>query len=265
METPAIQFETSGGAGKPLVLIHGLGGSARSWDRIIGHLQDHRELVVLDLPGHGRSPASQQDTTFSGLVHSVEAFLHTQDLHDDADIVRSSLGGRIVLELSRCGAVASAIALDPAGFWRGWERHYVFASLMGMIKLIRGLGSLIHSLAKPSIRPISFHQLSYNPSHLPEDFVSGEVKSCHEAPNFEAIIKDLTSIAPQQGPAAKNVRSVAIGWGRQDRLSFPRQRRRAQAALPGASLHWFDRCGHFPMWDQPLDTARFIRRTLDIE
>jgi pimeloyl-ACP methyl ester carboxylesterase len=263
METPAIQFETSG-AGKPLVLIHGLGGSARSWDRIIGHLQDHRELVVLDLPGHGRSPASQQDTTFSGLVHSVEAFLRTQDLND-ADIVGSSLGGRIVLELARRGAVASAIALDPGGFWRGWERHYVFASLMGTIKLIRGLGSLRHSLAKPSIRPISFRQLSYNPSHLPEDFVAGEIQSCHEAPNFEAIVRDLTSIAPQQGPAAGYVRSMAIGWGRQDRLCFPRQARRAQAAFPGASLHWFDRCGHFPMWDQPLETADFILRTLHDE
>jgi len=263
METSTIEFETRG-AGRPLVLIHGLGGSARSWDRIIGHLQNHRELVVLDLPGHGRSSASQQDTTFAGIVHSVEAFLRAHDLND-TDLVGSSLGGRIVLELARRDAIGSAIALDPGGFWQGWERHYVFASLMGTIKLIRGLGSLRHSLARPWIRPVAFRQLSYNPTQLSEDFVSGEIESCYRASNFEAIVKDLTSIAPQQGPAAKIVRSVAIGWGRQDRLCFARQARRAQAAFPGASLHWFDRCGHFPMWDQPLDTARFILRTLDNE
>jgi pimeloyl-ACP methyl ester carboxylesterase len=26
----------------------------------------------------------------------------------------------------------------------------------------------------------------------------------------------------------------------------------------GAGLHWFDRCGHFPHWDKPAETAELI-------
>ena len=33
---------------------------------------------------------------------------------------------------------------------------------------------------------------------------------------------------------------------------------RAQAAFPHATLHWFDRCGHFPHWDQPRETVRLV-------
>jgi hypothetical protein len=44
----------------------------------------------------------------------------------------------------------------------------------------------------------------------------------------------------------------------QDRLCLPRQAARAQEAFPTAKLHWFDKCGHFPMWDQPEETIRLI-------
>ena len=31
----------------------------------------------------------------------------------------------------------------------------------------------------------------------------------------------------------------------------PRDDGRAQDAFTSARLHWFEKCGHFPMWDQP--------------
>lgn len=188
-------------------------------------------------------------------------FLHVEGL-DECDVVGSSLGGRIMLELARRGRVRSAIALDPGGFWHGWERHYVHASLLGTIKLIRGVGTKRRVLAKRAIRPLSLRQLCYDPLKLPGPFVACEIDRCARAGNFEAIIRDLTSIAFQIGPAASSVGSVAIGWGRQDRLCFPRHALRAQAAFPGSTLYWFDRCGHFPMWDQPDATAAFILKSL---
>ena len=38
------------GAGKPLLLIHGLGGHWRSWAPILEPLAASRELVLFDLP-----------------------------------------------------------------------------------------------------------------------------------------------------------------------------------------------------------------------
>ena len=49
-----IQFERRG-TGKPLLIIHGLGGNRCSFDRIANALAWQRELVLIDLPGHGES------------------------------------------------------------------------------------------------------------------------------------------------------------------------------------------------------------------
>ena len=54
------------------------------------------------------------------------------------------------------------------------------------------------------------------------------------------------------------LRPITIGWGRQDRVCFPHQHELALARFPHARLHWFDRCGHFPHWDQPERTVRLI-------
>jgi pimeloyl-ACP methyl ester carboxylesterase len=41
-------------------------------------------------------------------------------------------------------------------------------------------------------------------------------------------------------------------------VTLARQAARAQAAFPQAQLHWFERCGHFPVWDRPAETAEVV-------
>ncbi|MGH3916490.1 MAG: alpha/beta fold hydrolase [Pseudonocardiaceae bacterium] len=53
---------------------------------------------------------------------------------------------------------------------------------------------------------------------------------------------------------------IVLGWGRQDRVTLPRQAARALRAFPDAQLHWFSHCGHFPQWDAPEDAVRLIMR-----
>lgn len=257
-----LKFEAIG-KGEPLVLVHGLGGTAHSWDMVVNSLAKHRRLLLLNLPGHGGSPATAATSTFDGMVQSVEEFLDARDL-GLPDIVGSSLGGRIVLELARRGRVHSAVALDPGGFWRGWEANYVFASLMGTIKIVRGFGRYRSLLVGRPGRLLALRQMSYKPSALQRQFLEREIENCARTANFDVIAKDLTTIAPQVGPAAASVSSVSIGWGRQDRLCLPRQAAVAQAMFPGATLHWFEECGHFPMWDQPSETSAFILEQLNI-
>ena len=41
------------GAGEPLVLLHGLGLSWRSWKPVIPALAERHDVLALDLPGFG--------------------------------------------------------------------------------------------------------------------------------------------------------------------------------------------------------------------
>ena len=246
------------GAGPPLLLVHGLGGSWRSWTTILPALSEAREVVALDLPGHGETPAVAGSDTFAGLADSVESFVIGQGFRG-IDIVGSSLGARLVLEMARRGKVGATIALDPGGFWQGWERRYFRSTLLASIRLVRGLRPALPTLSRSAAtRSMLLAQLSARPWKLDGGVVATELESFAATKTFDALVRDLATAPEQKGPAAAASRPVVIGWGRQDRLCLPRQAARATDAFPSARLHWFGSCGHFPMWDQPTETVRLI-------
>lgn len=77
----------------------------------------------MDLPGHGQTPTEADSGTFGGLARSLDDWLRAENLIE-VDMVGSSLGARLVLEMARRGRAGAVVALDPGGFWQGWERTY---------------------------------------------------------------------------------------------------------------------------------------------
>lgn len=246
------------GAGQKLLLIHGLGGSWQSWNTILSPLSAQRTVIAIDLPGHGASPAESESGTFNALVASVERFISERGLVG-IDVVGSSMGARIVLELARRGKVGNVVALDPGGFWRGWERTF-FKVTIGMSgRLLRALRPALPMLSRnTALRTALLAQLSVRPWALDPLTVTTELIGLSNTATFDALVNDLATGPEQVGPAANSTGRIVIGWGRQDRLCLPRQAARAKAAFPSADLHWFSSSGHFPAWDMPLETVNVI-------
>ncbi len=246
------------GAGPKLLLVHGLGGSWQSWSTILDALSVHRTVLAIDLPGHGATPAEADSGTFVGLVGSVERYIADNGL-TGVDIVGSSMGARIVLELARRGGVGNVVALDPGGFWRGWERTF-FKTTIGLSgRLLRTIRPLLPTLSRNAAsRTALLAQLSVRPWTLDPQVVATELTGLSVTPTFDALVRDLASGPEQTGPAAASTGRVVIGWGRQDRLCLPAQAARAKVAFPSADLHWFESSGHFPAWDMPEETVSVI-------
>lgn len=246
------------GTGTKLLLIHGLGGSWQSWSTILDLLSVHRTVIAVDLPGHGSSPAEGDRGTFLGLVGSVERYIAANGL-TGIDVVGSSMGARIVLELARRGSVGNVVALDPGGFWRGWERTFFKVTIGLSGRLLRAIRPLLPMLSRYMVsRTVLLAQLSVRPWALDPQVVATELTGLSNTPTFDALVDDLAKGPEQTGPAAQSSGGVVIGWGRQDRLCLPRQAIRAKAAFPSAHLHWFESSGHFPAWDMPEDTVAAI-------
>ena len=246
------------GAGRKLLLVHGLGGSWQSWNTILNSLSAHRTVIALDLPGHGATPAEADSGTFEGLVGSVERYIADNGLAG-IDIVGSSMGARIVLELARRGGVGNVVALDPGGFWRGWERTF-FKVTIGMSgRLLRAIRPSLPMLSgNAASRTALLAQLSVRPWALDPQIVATELTGLSNTPTFDALVDDLASGPEQTGPAASSTGRIVIGWGKSDRLCLPRQAVRAKEAFPSADLHWFEASGHFPAWDMPDETVGVI-------
>lgn len=249
------------GSGKPLLLIHGLGSSWRAWQPILNDLAAERSIIAIDLPGHGSTPARPDSGTFEGLVASVERFLVETD-RVGVDAVGSSMGARIVLELARRGKVGNVVALDPGGFWRGWERSFFRISIGLSARLLRTLRSHLPAISQSAAaRTILLAQLSAKPTTLSPELVCTELTSITDTPTFDALVEDLARGPEQRGPAADPKHRILIGWGKHDRLCLPIQAERARAAFPSATLHWFKHSGHFPMWDMPYEATAAILET----
>lgn len=89
-------FFSAKGIGNPLVLLHGFLESSKIWDPFVEELSQKRQVITIDLPGHGLSGNLDN-------VHSMElmadAVRHTL-LHlniDKASFVGHSMGGYVCL------------------------------------------------------------------------------------------------------------------------------------------------------------------------
>jgi pimeloyl-ACP methyl ester carboxylesterase len=250
------------GAGRPLLLIHGLGGSWRSWTTVLDALGSARAVIAVDLPGHGATPPLAGEASIATFADAVTRFLDAHGLRG-VDVVGSSMGARLVLELARRGVVGAVVSLDPGGFWIGWERTFFGATIGASIRLVRLLQPVMRLITgNPIGRTLLLPQFSAHPWRLRGDVVLREMRDYAAAPSFDPMLASLAHGPAQEGmPAGSATRPIAIVWGRQDRVCLPRQAPRAMAKFPDARLHWFDHCGHFPHWDTPARTVALILET----
>src|SRR5262245_15303863 len=109
----------AGGAGEglPVVLVHGLGGTALTWLGVAPELAAERRILVPDLLGHGRSePADLPERTLDPYADAVVAVLEAEDAVP-AVWVGHSLGGLVGLRAAvrTPDAVAGLVLAASAG------------------------------------------------------------------------------------------------------------------------------------------------------
>jgi pimeloyl-ACP methyl ester carboxylesterase len=108
------------GTGEPIVLLHGLGTSASTWDACAAILAERFHTVAVDLLGHGASPVPDDPAEYSrdralGDLDDILAALRTP-----AVLVGHSLGGYLVLAhaATRPGAVRGVVVLNTGPGYR---------------------------------------------------------------------------------------------------------------------------------------------------
>ncbi len=103
------------GAGRPVVLIHGLGMTRAMWDWQWPALTDHFRVLRYDLIGHGQSKAPGGPSDMAILVEQLAELIEGLDLGPCA-LVGFSLGGMIVraFALAHPDAVAALAILASA-------------------------------------------------------------------------------------------------------------------------------------------------------
>ncbi|MEV6167401.1 alpha/beta fold hydrolase [Streptomyces sp. NPDC051954] len=246
------------GTGEPLLLLHGIGHHRQAWDPVMDILATERDVIAVDLPGFGASPALPD-----GLAHdlpTVNAALGA--LCEELEVERphvagNSLGGLLALELGREKLVRSVTALSPAGFWTPAERRYAFGVLLAMRGLsVRMPLPLVERLSRTAAgRTVLTSTIYARPARRSPEAVVAETLALANAAGFTETLRAGSDV--QWTDDIPGV-PVTVAWGSKDRLLVRRQGVRAKQIIPRARLVRLPGCGHVPMNDDPALVARVI-------
>ncbi|MFV0307814.1 MAG: alpha/beta fold hydrolase [Desertimonas sp.] len=107
-----LDHERHGTHGAPVVLVHGITESRRTWDPILDRLgRDHR-VLALDLPGHGGSPpaADGDALTLAAAVHDTVTHVG----FDDPTLIGHSFGGVVVTAYAAAFGATRVVNIDQS-------------------------------------------------------------------------------------------------------------------------------------------------------
>lgn len=236
------------GSGDPLVLVHGIGSQWQMWSPVLDRVAAERDVLALDLPGFGRSPALDRSPTVAALADCVSA-VATELGMDRPHVAGNSLGGGIALELARTGRARSATALSPIGFAAGRERPFGSAVLTASRALARLLGGALDPPQRTAIgRTLTMSHLIARPWRMPAE---DAIRATHDLAGCAGFYATLPDVIGHDWRFGDLDVPVTIGWGTRDMVLIPRQARRARRRMPRATHVWLPGCGHVPTWDDP--------------
>ncbi|MGK5695285.1 alpha/beta fold hydrolase [Streptomyces sp. URMC 128] len=249
---------TRQGSGEPLLLLHGIGHHRQVWDPVIPALAAERDVIAVDLPGCGESPAlpdgmAHDLPTMNTVLAALFGALRIERPH----VAGNSLGGLLALDLARTQLVRSVTALSPAGFWNDVERRYAFTVLMTMRQIAQRMPlPVVERLARPAIgRTLLTSTIYARPGRRSPEAVVAETLALARAQGFSETLRSGRTVQFTDDIVGT---PVTVAWGSRDRLLIPRQGVRAKSIIPRARLVRLPGCGHVPMNDDPALVARVV-------
>ncbi len=261
-ETRVLELE---GDGAPLLLFHGFSDSADTWRHTLALLaRGDRRAIAVDLPGFGEGGRLRPGEVLPQL-DAVAGGVLDYALEDGAKravAVGNSLGGCVALRLAerRGGQLAGTVAVAPAGLeMAGWfgmiERDRLLRSLLALPvpvapRALRAVvGRVYATLAFADPRRVDPTVISaFTRHHRDRDTVARYLES---ARRMLPELRDPFDLPRIAGP-------VLLVWGDRDRLVFSSGAERVLAAVPGARLELFERCGHCPQIEEAERFAKLL-------
>jgi len=250
------------GSGPPLVLLHGLCDSHRTWFPVAPALARRRRVLMLDLAGHGES--SRPDASYSLEWHAnlVGAWL-TQLGLDEVDLVGHSYGGGVAMwmllehrgRLRRLGLESSGGLGREVGPALRWASFPFFVERFGQPFMSFGTTRALNAAGAAFTKEEIAILAAYNARPGTARAFSRSVRDVINGWGQHRHFLDGAGRVPTLPP-------VAIFWGEDDML-IPIKHGIEAGALMGATLTRFPGVGHFPHRQAPERYVQALEAFLD--
>jgi len=250
------------GQGTPLVLLHGIGSAARSFDRVIAAFAPRFRVVAWDAPGYVDSTdLPMEQPTAGDYADALAAFLDEMGIRT-CHLLGHSLGCLMAARFARQSPekVAALVLISPALGYGVEKGAPLPTGAARRIEELDRLGSEKFAAARAP-------GLVADPAARPDVVRAVEqAMAAVRRPGYDQAVRLLAG-GRILDDAAKLTMPAAVLVGAQDRITPPASCRRAFDAMPGgAPRHVYQEildAGHAVCQEQPAVVARAISEIVE--
>ncbi|MBE9639930.1 alpha/beta fold hydrolase [Salipiger mangrovisoli] len=238
----------------PLVIVHGLFGSARNWGVISKRLSDRREVIAVDQRNHGDSPwrDSHNYLDMAGDIAEV-----IESLGGPADVLGHSMGGKatMVLALTRPDLVNRAILADIAPVPYSHDQNQNIAAMRSVD---------LSAIEKRSDANAQLSEVLEDPTLCSFFTQSLDLKDKRWKLNLDVLESEMPKILGFPEIEAQFDRPALFLSGAESHYVLPEHRARIRSLFPAAKFAKLPGCGHWLHAEKPREFEAAVRTFLDL-
>lgn len=245
VQTPSgpASYVDTGGPGRPVLLVHGVGSSSYLWRNVIAELDGERRCVSFDLPLHGHTPAApDQDFTLNGLARFIAGGCDALGLAD-IDLVANDTGGAVsqVFAASHPERLHTLTLTNCEAHDNMPPRALLPAVLLARLGLLARLAPRLMAPGNPRTARRVYGRVYQDVSKLPADIArvwleaqAGTPEAARQAQRLLTSLHARDLLAAE--PALKRLEvPTLIVWGTSDMFFRTKWAYWLRDTIPGAS------------------------------
>lgn len=256
VEGHEIHVREAGDPRRPsVVLLHGLAGSTRLWDRLTPLLDDRYRVISVDLLGHGGSDMPREGYALEDQAERIGSLMDRLRVRRPL-VVGHSLGGMVGVALSerRPGSLRGLVAIGTPA-----DEGDVDLRAGARLAARPVIGELLYRVTTDGMVEDALEDALWDGAPVPEQFVDD-----YRAMTFSAYAKsyregdEFAAQAPLPERMARTRVPVLAVMGSEDEEVKPRALDAWR--IQGAATHLLRGQGHTPQWQRPDTLFRVIRQ-----
>jgi pyruvate dehydrogenase E2 component (dihydrolipoamide acetyltransferase) len=252
-------FVRDQGQGPAVLFIHGYGGTHDAWVEVADALAAEHRVLLVDLPGFGRSDKYPGDYSPDGLGRKLLALLDQQGV-PRVHLVAHSWGSALALAMAlrAPGRVASLTLVSPWVFEEQVAPFFRWAR-------VRGLGEALYALFYDQRLDDRIAATFHRPGPHLDPAVVDRVRASMRRPGAKAAALAAARgmrFAGLQRRYPRVTRPTLLVSCVRDPVSWPRFVHRLHGILPRAELLMLEQCAHMPQLERPRALVARLRSHL---
>jgi 4,5:9,10-diseco-3-hydroxy-5,9,17-trioxoandrosta-1(10),2-diene-4-oate hydrolase len=242
------------GTGRPLLLLHGLVGSAKNWRRNIRFLSRDSAVYAVDLFNMGQSDrVPGLDAGLEATADRLAAYMDAVGL-DEADIAGHSHGGSVAMMFAarHPDRVRRLILFAPANPFCDLGNQLIrFYQTRFGIRFARMIPFLPRML-----KATALSRMYGDPSRVSKDALEGYTQGLHIPGTMDHVLQIVERWFVDMGLLRSALNGLAakptlLIWGDRDRAVGLKSARELQRTLPQSSLLVLPGVGHIAFEEMP--------------